>query len=781
MAPQVLQKTDAALRPAADTKLKVFISYARQDGADFARELLGGLKLAGFAPKLDIHDIAKGEDWEVRLGGLIEEADTVVFIVTPASIKSARCDWEIKRTLALSKRLLPVIWIDVPEAEVPAELKKRNYTFFSRGRSFTEALAELVDALRVDLGWVRQHSRLGEMATTWEHAGQRDELLLRGPLLVEAQDWLKQQDPGKGQDVTAAQKRFIEASAEAAVRTLQEATDRARREGAQRRTFRLLSAAVIGALLLAGAGGYMAVNRQIQEQSQRDDEAYSQAARANDPAAFRSYLVNFPSGQHVGEAKRQITALDTKRNDDAYARALSRNDPQALHAYLEQFPEGRHRAAALAAIEQLAMQRDDAAYARAAQRNDAAAYHGYLEQFAKGRHREKALAELERLAQKQDDDAYARASAANEISPLQIYLQQFPHSHHRAAAQARIAELDEKTAADIDHAAWSRAQALKSIDGYADYLKAYPSGRHTADAQKASDQLLRIAKRWSELKEANSAPALRLLLDEATGTPYEGLIAGRVAEVQRAEGADWRRAEEAPSRKLYQPFLKAWPEGDHATDAKQRLTTIDQAERAWRGVAGARDLKQLEQFIGTYGYLDEPFVASALADIIVEKKRLSAPLPQGYTVLTADDIKKLMSLKTIKFLDTGNTLTFDSSGKPSDKLKIRWPYFQPVTKEKYAAEGTFVAGAVLNGQKLQVTGIGGIQESKVDKTGSLFLLQTLGEDRTEQDLGTKDRLYTAFQIYKEPRGYFCVGTQWAFALDKTPATTAERCTIDVTP
>ena len=89
--------------PAADRgaaadhgKLKIFISYARADASDFARELLGGLKLTGFEPKLDIHDIAKGEDWEARLGGLIAEADTVIFVVSPRAVASARCTWEVK-------------------------------------------------------------------------------------------------------------------------------------------------------------------------------------------------------------------------------------------------------------------------------------------------------------------------------------------------------------------------------------------------------------------------------------------------------------------------------------------------------------------------------------------------------------------------------------------------------------------------------------------------------------------------------------------------------------
>ena len=53
-------------------RLKVFISYSRRDSSDFAEELVAGLELTGFAPFLDRHDIAAGEDWEARLGGLIQ-------------------------------------------------------------------------------------------------------------------------------------------------------------------------------------------------------------------------------------------------------------------------------------------------------------------------------------------------------------------------------------------------------------------------------------------------------------------------------------------------------------------------------------------------------------------------------------------------------------------------------------------------------------------------------------------------------------------------------------
>jgi hypothetical protein len=161
-------------------KLKVFISYSRRDSTDFADELVAGLEVAGFAPFLDRHDIAAGEKWEERLGGLIEQADTVVFVISPGSVKSERCAWEVERTLQKSKRLLPVVFKAVPEADMPEQLRERQFVRFDGAAGFARPLAELAQALRRDLEWIREHTRLGELAARWETRGRPQSLLLRG-------------------------------------------------------------------------------------------------------------------------------------------------------------------------------------------------------------------------------------------------------------------------------------------------------------------------------------------------------------------------------------------------------------------------------------------------------------------------------------------------------------------------------------------------------------------------------------------------------------------------
>lgn len=170
-------------------KLKVFISYSRRDSADFADELIAGIEYGGFAPFLDRHDISAGEDWQARLGHLIEQSDTVVFVVSPEAVKSNRCIWEIDKAVARSKRLLPVIYKPVEDADIPKQLRRLQFIHFDAGRGFAKPLTQLAEALRQDLDWIREHTRLDELAVRWRARGKSASLLLRGEELDAAKAW----------------------------------------------------------------------------------------------------------------------------------------------------------------------------------------------------------------------------------------------------------------------------------------------------------------------------------------------------------------------------------------------------------------------------------------------------------------------------------------------------------------------------------------------------------------------------------------------------------------
>jgi formylglycine-generating enzyme required for sulfatase activity len=196
---------------ASGERLKVFISYSRKDSSDFADELVAGLELAGFAPFIDRHDIAAGEDWEARLGGLIEDADTVVYVISPEAVKSERCIWEIDKTLALSKRLIPVIFKPVPEIDIPKTLGRFQRVRFDEGLGITHPLTQLAEALRQDLDWIREHTRLADLAARWQARGRRSSFLLRGDDLNAARLWAGKRK-SEAPEITEVQNAFLNAS-----------------------------------------------------------------------------------------------------------------------------------------------------------------------------------------------------------------------------------------------------------------------------------------------------------------------------------------------------------------------------------------------------------------------------------------------------------------------------------------------------------------------------------------------------------------------------------------
>ncbi len=237
-----------AISSAAEQRVKVFISYSRADKA-FADDLVLGLAACGFAPYIDRRDIVAGEAWEQRLSGLIAEADTVVYVISPDSVSSEHCGWELTESFRLAKRVLPVMWREVDDAATPLELRRLNYIFFEgEDRTFVAGLAELAEALRTDIDWIREHTRLAALAQRWSAGRRAPERLLRGDDLDAAKAWMGAK-PMNAPAITDEQADFIKASSDAKV----EAERRAARARAG-----LLTAVSIVAVVFAGLAGMAA-------------------------------------------------------------------------------------------------------------------------------------------------------------------------------------------------------------------------------------------------------------------------------------------------------------------------------------------------------------------------------------------------------------------------------------------------------------------------------------------------------------------------------------------
>ena len=171
------------------TKTRVFISYSRKD-MPFADRLEATLKARGFEPLIDREEIYAFEDWWKRIEALIGQADTIVFVLSPDSVKSDVALKEVAYAASLNKRFAPIVYRPIEDGAVPEPLRRLNFIFFDNADRFETSANKLAEALQTDIVWVRRHAEFGEAARRWIEAGRVGGLLLRPPILDQAETWL---------------------------------------------------------------------------------------------------------------------------------------------------------------------------------------------------------------------------------------------------------------------------------------------------------------------------------------------------------------------------------------------------------------------------------------------------------------------------------------------------------------------------------------------------------------------------------------------------------------
>jgi len=170
------------------------ISYSRRD-LPFVKQLHERLDAEGRDIWVDWEDIPKTAEWWDEIKDGIEKADNFVFVISPDSIESEVCGWELQHALELKKRLIPILYQEITEPETRAkmrdELNSHNWIFGRESDDFDKMYSELLKAMDTDLDHVKTHTRLLVRATEWEKNERNKSLLLRGNDLGKAEDWIK--------------------------------------------------------------------------------------------------------------------------------------------------------------------------------------------------------------------------------------------------------------------------------------------------------------------------------------------------------------------------------------------------------------------------------------------------------------------------------------------------------------------------------------------------------------------------------------------------------------
>lgn len=209
----------------------VFISYSRKDFV-FAERLVDALKAQGRDTWIDWASINHAEDFWQAIQNGIASADNFVFLISPDSLTSSICNDELAYARANKKRIIPIVRRepDIKQIEVKwsgqtweqiarenwLEIKKLDFIFFrkrtgfdcefdittkkvlnpecdgvdSDADNFESAFASLIDTVKRDPIYTKNHTDFLLAARAWINAGRSPGFILRNERLVEAEQWL---------------------------------------------------------------------------------------------------------------------------------------------------------------------------------------------------------------------------------------------------------------------------------------------------------------------------------------------------------------------------------------------------------------------------------------------------------------------------------------------------------------------------------------------------------------------------------------------------------------
>ena len=249
----------------------VFVSYSRRDD-EFVERLVESISARGKEVWLDTEGIADADVFPEAIKRAIEGSNAFVFVITPSSVHSAFCDTEVEYARELQKRIVPVLRQSVPDSELHAEIRDRNWIPFTEDADYDEGLTRLLGALDTDLDAVKAHTRWLVKALEWDAEGRDTSLLLRGSELKSAEAWLASRPEGAEPAPTPLQREYQLASREAA----------ARRQRAMMGGALAIAAVSIGLLIFALISRGQAVSARVSARAQAL-AAESQAQLSNDP------------------------------------------------------------------------------------------------------------------------------------------------------------------------------------------------------------------------------------------------------------------------------------------------------------------------------------------------------------------------------------------------------------------------------------------------------------------------------------------------------------------
>jgi len=200
-----------SIKNAQNLMTQVFLSYAVED-KEVMVKIRNSLRRECITVWTNQSDIQTGEVFAAAIQRGIEQADNVVYLLSPDSLQSDYCQQEWQYALSLNKRIIPVLVRDTPLEEIPNLLRHLQYIDLTdnvKDEDYRLDESQLLRVIRQDAAYYNEHKILLTKALKWDSQHRNPSILLRGYNLRHAEAWLKVAKQRTSYLPTGLQEEFI--------------------------------------------------------------------------------------------------------------------------------------------------------------------------------------------------------------------------------------------------------------------------------------------------------------------------------------------------------------------------------------------------------------------------------------------------------------------------------------------------------------------------------------------------------------------------------------------
>ena len=171
----------------------VFIAHGEKDEeiSDKINRTLRREFLTIWLAKLDIETGTTFQD-EIDKG--IEEADNIIYLISPQSLQSKYCQQEIDYALKLNKRIIPILVDNIDIRNLTPEIRNLQYIDlkdYKNADKYSLCRDKLLKIIKDDATYYQQHKTILVKALKLQIQNYNPSLLLRGHHLQYYENWLQ--------------------------------------------------------------------------------------------------------------------------------------------------------------------------------------------------------------------------------------------------------------------------------------------------------------------------------------------------------------------------------------------------------------------------------------------------------------------------------------------------------------------------------------------------------------------------------------------------------------